>query len=119
MLQSVAYTTNCFACHINRKISFRFKTDHHVEPVSRVAIGVRIRKTIAQVDRHFAVVSMAHDCFAIAPLPTTHRACFELESHASLGKTAAPRGRMKPLPLPAWSNAAAMAGTGIIRICFT
>src|SRR6185369_13984056 len=119
VLYRVAYTTNCLARYVNRKIRFGLETNHRIEPVARVALGVRMRKTIAQVERDFTIVRVTHDRLAIAPFPTTQCAGFEVESHAIRGKTAAPRGRMKPSPPRAWSNAAASVGAGIIRIRFT
>src|ERR1051325_1645445 len=92
----VAYTTNCLARYVNRKIRFRFKTNYRIEPVACIALGVRIRKTIAQVDRDFAIVPMTHNRVAIAPLPTTNSACLQLDLHPILGNTAAPRGRINP-----------------------
>jgi hypothetical protein len=74
-LQREAYTTNRFTAYVNRKIRFRFVTDNHVEPVSRITRGVRIRKSIAKIDRDVSVVCMTHDRIAIAPFPTTQRAC--------------------------------------------
>src|ERR1700752_2597738 len=103
VLRYEAYTTHCLARYINRKISFRFVIDHAVEPVARIADRVRIRKTIAQVDRHLPVVCVTHNRIAITPLPASYAACLQNYFHcASIrGNTAAPRGITNPSPLPA------------------
>src|SRR6185369_983751 len=84
VLRGEAYTTDGLVAYFNRKICFRFLVHNHVEPVARVASCVRIRETIAQVDRNFPVVCITHNRVAIAPLPTTNRTCFQRQLHHCL-----------------------------------
>src|SRR6185295_4650002 len=121
VLRREAYTTNRLTGYVNREIRLRFCIDDHVEPVARIASGVGIRKTIAQVDRDFAVVCIAHNRVAIAPLPTTHSTRFQLQIHVypTRGNTAAPRGMMNPSLLPACSSASSIVRTGTIRMLST
>src|SRR5262249_30851885 len=114
-LHREAYTTNRLTGYVNRKVRLRFLIYNNVEPVARIASGVRIRENIAQVDRDSAVVCIAHNRVAIAPLPTTHSTCFQPEIHTR-GNTAAPRGMMNPSPLPAYSSASSIVRTGTIRM---
>src|SRR5215207_7658033 len=118
VLHCEAYTTNRFARHGNREVRFRFITNDAVEPVAGIADLVGIGKTIAQVDRDSAVVRMMHNRIAIPPLPTSHTTPCQLQIHVVCirGNTAAPRGIMYPLPLPACSSASGIVCTGIIRI---
>src|SRR5829696_754525 len=73
-LQDEAYTTYRLTRYGNGEIGFRFVTHDTLEPVARVAVGVWIRKTIAQIYPDVAVVCMTHDGIAITPRPTAHTA---------------------------------------------
>src|SRR5437868_10573234 len=81
VLQSEAYTTNCLAGHGNREISLRLTPDNAVEPSPRVMNCVRMRKPIAEIDRHVWVVCVTHNRVAVAPLPTPESTCCQLKLH--------------------------------------
>ena len=76
------------------EIHFRFLIHDHVEPVARIACGIGIRKTIAEVDRNFAVVCRRKIASRSRP-PTTRSTCFQTQNHVAFtcGNKAAPRGR--------------------------
>src|ERR1051325_5184589 len=117
VLRREAYTTNRLTGYVDREIRQRFLIDNYVKPVTRIASRVRIRETIAQIDRNFPVVCITHNRVAIAPLPTTHSTCFQQKIHVcTRGNTAAPRGMMNPSPLPACSSASSIVRTGTIRM---
>src|SRR4029078_3572914 len=108
--------------HLDRETGFRSDADNALQKISRVGIGVGMRKPIAQIDPNVPVVGMPHDRLAVTPLHATNCARFYLECHvvtsrhyfSGRGNTAAPRGMIKPSPAPACSRACSIERTGTI-----